>query len=318
MNVDLLAIVGPTAVGKSKISIDMAQRLNAEIISCDSMLVYRRCDIGTAKPQRKERAMVKHHLIDLVEPDELYNVSRYVNDSRQAIEDIQSRGKLPLLVGGTGLYLSALLENYNFPIAEPNPSFRQQLQKQARLDGTSTLHKQLKNIDPASAKRIHPNDLLRIIRALEIYEQTNQPASHHQKIDEGKTHCYNACVVGLLLEKHLLHRRIEERIKHMTDEGLIKEVEQLLKLFPPNVKPLQAIGYREFVPVVEGRKTVKEAISACCQNTKRLSKRQLTWFKNKSYITWLDVGCMSINDVATQIQSLWMEFKFAPSSPKGN
>ncbi|MCS7252789.1 MAG: tRNA (adenosine(37)-N6)-dimethylallyltransferase MiaA [Armatimonadota bacterium] len=301
----MLVITGLTAIGKTSTSLIVAEQLGGEIISCDSMKVYKFMDIGTAKPSAEARRRVTHHIIDVVAPDEPYNVAMFLRDAEKAIAEIRSRGKLPIVVGGTALYLSALLEDYNLPIAPPCEELRQRLRMEAAERGTRALHEQLMSVDPLAASKIHPNDLVRIVRALEVYELTGKPISHHWGRGDGDERIIlerNAIVIGLTASKEWVRRRIDERAIWMLEAGLLDEIKWLLKAgYSPDLKPMQALGYREYTPVVLGQKKLEEALDEFKRNSYKFEKRQRTWFKKRRYIQWINVEGMEVGEVASEI-----------------
>ncbi|MFA4029979.1 MAG: hypothetical protein GDYSWBUE_001315 [Candidatus Fervidibacterota bacterium] len=301
----ILVITGLTALGKTSASLIVAKQLYGEIVSCDSMKVYKFMDIGTAKPSAEARRHIPHHVIDVVAPDEPYNVAMFLRDAEKAICEIHSRGKLPIVVGGTALYLSVLLEGYDLPIAPPCEELRQRLRREAEEFGTKALHERLKSVDPLAASKIHPNDLVRIVRALEVYELTGKPISHHWRMGKD-VKCIalrrNAFVVGLTASKEWVRRKIDERAVWMLEAGLLDEIKWLLDAgYSPSLKPMQALGYREYTPVVLGQRKLEEALEEFKHNSYKFEKRQRTWFKKRHYIRWINVERMSAEDVAENI-----------------
>jgi tRNA dimethylallyltransferase len=285
----LLAIVGPTATGKTGVAVEVAKRLGGEIVSADSMLIYRYMDIGTAKPTAGERQGIPHHMIDVVNPDETYSVALYQEQAERCIKEIASRGKLPLLVGGTGLYVRAVLERYNFPPAGYDPELRRRLNEEAEICGVREMHRRLAAVDPEAAEKIHPHNLKRVIRALEIYYLTGCPSSRRKRRKEGPG--YHVAVFGLFLDRPLLYRRIEERVDKMLAAGLVEEVRQLLaRGYGPELVSMQGLGYKEIAQYLLGRVTLDEAVRLLKRNTRRFAKRQLTWFGRDPRIRWIDVG----------------------------
>ncbi|GAB2723890.1 tRNA (adenosine(37)-N6)-dimethylallyltransferase MiaA [Paenibacillus thermoaerophilus] len=285
----LLAIVGPTAVGKTALSLTLAERLNGEIVSGDSMQVYRRMDIGTAKATPAERARVRHHLIDIKNPDEPFSVAEFQTLARKAIEDIGSRGKLPILVGGTGLYVESLCYGYDFPERATDEAYREKLREYGREHGTQALWDKLREVDPDTAGRLHANDERRIIRALEVYHATGERLSDQLR-KQRRESPYRLCLIGLTMEREQLYRRIGERVDAMIREGLVGEVRSLLAAgWPPNATAFQGIGYKEIVPYLEGRMSLEEAVELLKRDTRRFAKRQLSWFRHMKEIEWVDV-----------------------------
>jgi tRNA dimethylallyltransferase len=278
----LIVIAGPTAVGKTECAIWIAQQLNAEIISADSMQVYRYMDIGTAKPSLEEQKAVKHHLIDVVEPDQDFSVSDYKTLFDETIPALRVNGKLPLVTGGTGLYIRACLRSF----LEGNPveadwELRDTLQTLAEEKGSSYLHERLAAVDSAAAQRIHPNDLRRIIRALEVYEISGVPISQLQ-VQEANESPYHVIYIFLNRERSELYQRIEMRVDQMIDQGLRKEVAALLdKGYRSDLKPFQSLGYRQMIEYLQGKSTWETAVAAIKQETRNYAKRQLTWFRKE-------------------------------------
>ncbi|MCY4569308.1 MAG: tRNA (adenosine(37)-N6)-dimethylallyltransferase MiaA [Candidatus Poribacteria bacterium] len=288
MTSELLCLLGPTAVGKTEIAIQLAQRLNAEIVSVDSRQIYRQMDIGTAKPTAEEQRAARHHLIDCVDISEAFSVADYQSLVDVAITDIQNRGKRVLLVGGAGLYFRVIVDGL-FEGPGADPSLRKRLETEAAQLGVDALHKQLQTCDPESADRIHPNNLVRVIRALEVYELTGTPMSELQQQWQPEKQRYPFIAFGLTMPRALLYRRIEQRVDVMLANGLIAEVELLLAAgYARDSVALQSFGYRELIAYLDGDCTYLEAISQLKQNTRRFAKRQLTWFRKDTRIEWLD------------------------------
>ncbi len=277
----LIILAGPTAVGKTELSLKLAQYLGAEIISADSMQVYKRMDIGTAKPSREERKSVPHHLIDLVEPDQNFSVADYQRCFEQTITSIRIKGKLPLLTGGTGLYIRACIQAFNLEPGEPLPDLRRKLKEEAERFGTDYIHQKLAKIDPGAAAKIHPNDARRLIRALEVFQITGVPISQLQKRRSSKLK-YNAIYIFLNRERDELYRRIELRVDQMIGGGLIEEVQALLNNgFSPHLKSMQSLGYKQICNYLQEAVSLDEAVASIKQETRRYAKRQFTWFKKE-------------------------------------
>lgn len=283
----LAAIVGPTAVGKSALSIEAALRLGGEILSCDSMQVYRGMDIGTAKVSRRERAMVPHHLIDIADVNEDFNVARYQALARKTIEEVQARGKLPILVGGTGLYYQAVVDNYQFYPMESRQKVRQKWHNMIETEGLEAVYAHLTIIDPDYARKINVNDEKRIVRALEVFDLTGVPFSRQQHCKSG---AYHLAAVGLTMERQELYERIEKRVEQMFDMGLVGEVEGLIAGgcdYRSNA--MQALGYKQVIWYLNGFLSYKEMVAQIKLETRRFAKRQLTWFKRDRRIHWVQV-----------------------------
>ena len=284
-------ILGPTAVGKSALAAELAQRVGAEIISADSMQVYRGMDIGTAKPTPEERKDIPHHLIDIKEPDEPWTVSDFVEQAHKLIKDIAVRRKTPLIVGGTGLYLWTLLEGYSFPIAAADKEIRERLEKIP----TSTLYARLSTIDPPSAEKIHPNDKKRIVRALEVYELTGRPISALQRNRNNSPQLIvgnsisSPIRIGITLPREQLYARIEERIDRMLASGLIKEVKGLLaKGYSKDLPSFQALGYKEAIEHLDGKWSKERLAEELKKRTRNFARRQMTWFKRFKNVKWFE------------------------------
>lgn len=282
----IVIIQGQTATGKSTLALKLAQRFNLEIINCDSMQVYEHLDIGTSKVSKKEQAKISHHLLDIVSPDEEYNASMFVNDASQKIEEITARDKLPLLVGGTGLYIRCLLGGlFNFDIDTSKQ--RKEINLRLEKDGLKALYDELKKVDSASAARIKPRDKQRITRALEIYNASGEKMSSLIKKHSFGDENYNCLKIGVRLEKLELLDNIKKRTDKMFDEGLLQEVETLLnKGYKDSSKALNSIGYREALAVLKKSITLAQAKERVYKRTKDYAKRQMTWFKTDGEIRW--------------------------------
>lgn len=293
----VLIILGQTAVGKSKLAMELAKKLNGEIISADSMQVYKGMDIGTAKPSRQELSQVSHHLIDMINPDQTWSVSDFVAQTKTIIEEIISRGKLPIIVGGTGLYLNALIEGYAFPLIEANPEIRKKLEGEAKSFGSEHLYEKLKRTDPDAAAKIHFNDAKRIIRALEVIEVTGKPMSRAQTKNENSLP-YELVIVGLEMDRKRLYEKIEARVDQMLAAGLIDEVRKLIKDgYDDKLSSMQAIGYKEVAGHLQGKYFYDEMVGILKQNTRNFAKRQMTWFRRFKNVKWFDVEKLNYNDI---------------------
>jgi len=285
----MILILGTTASGKGRLAFELAKKTGAEIISVDSMKVYRRMDIGTAKPPKEIREAINYHLIDAAEPSESFSVGRFVELANQAIKDIKQRGRPIVAVGGTALYIKALLFGlFDGPGADEN--IRTKLRLRAQNEGPAGLHDQLKTVDPAAAERINPNDARRIIRALEVYELTARPISTFQHQWNEPNTKNNWTIIGLRREKAEQGKRINARTKKMIEAGLVDETKSLLAEEKPLSKQAAcAIGYAEIIDYLNGRTTLQEAIERIKINTRKLAKSQRTWFKTFKNINWLDI-----------------------------
>ncbi len=283
----IIAIVGPTAVGKTALAIELAKRYNGEIISCDSMQVYKGMDIGTAKPTREEMSMVKHHLINIKEPNESFSCADYAVLAKKAIEDIVRRGKTPIFCGGTGLYLDSVIEIPSFCETAKDEEYRSYLEKHALENGNESVHSMLKEIDPESAEATHPNNVKRVIRALEIYKCTGVTKSEWDRRSKQTKPPYDATVLFLTCQdREEMYRRIDRRVDIMMAEGLMFEVRGLYEagLLDSRYTSSGAIGYKELIPVMTGEYTIDVAVNELKLATRHYAKRQLTWFnKKKNY-----------------------------------
>lgn len=301
----LIALVGPTAVGKTAVGIALAERLNGELISADAVAVYKKLDIGSAKPTADEQARVRFHLIDVAEPEEDFTVADFERLANDAIAEIRSRGKVPILLGGTGLYVRAVTAELAIPAVPPHPEFRAARWAEIEENGAPWLHERLAAIDPQSAQKIQPGDGKRIIRALEVFEATGQPLSHFHT-PEGVRGILKPGVqlVGLDRERESLYARIEQRVDQMLAEGFIEEVRALLDAgISPDTKSLGSLGYRHLVQFhCEGR-TLAETTAQIKQDTRRYAKRQLSWFRNDPAVQWLKIHeGESAEDVAERLE----------------
>ncbi|NMC27050.1 MAG: tRNA (adenosine(37)-N6)-dimethylallyltransferase MiaA [Syntrophomonadaceae bacterium] len=283
----LAALVGPTAVGKTEVSVLVAEKLGAEIISCDSMQVYRGMDIGTAKADFATRQRVTHHLVDVVEPEVNFTVADYQKLAQGAINEIAKRGKLPLLVGGTGLYYQAVVDKYDFFPVEARQEVRQRWERALQEQGLTRLYELLQAIDPEYAAKIGSNDRKRTIRALEVYDLTGQPFS---RVQQRNREAYQLAAVGLCRDRDQLYARIEARIDQMIAEGLVDEVVKLrVRGYSLDSNAMQALGYKQVYCYLEGMINWEDCLRDIKQETRNFAKRQLTWFKRDKRITWINV-----------------------------
>jgi len=298
----IIVILGPTGIGKTQLVLDLAQRVNGEIVSADSVQVYRYMDIGSAKPHRKERNRVAHHLIDVVNPDEEFSAGRYQHLARQAIDDIASRGKRALVSGGTGFYIKALIRGLvSHPAADE--AYRDHLRFLEAKEGRGYLYNQLILVDPEAAKNIHPNDIFRIIRALEVYHVAGTPLSalreHHRFLDTP----YESLQIGLHCVREQLYAQINERVDQMMEQGFLKEVKDLLKRgYHPGLKSMQVLGYRHLCAYLSGHLSLAEAIRIMKRDTRRYAKRQLTWFRSDPAIVWVDLTKHATDEVMEKVK----------------
>lgn len=281
----VVVILGPTATGKSHCAIEVAKRFNGEIISGDSMLVYKEMNIGTAKPTADELQAVPHHLVDILPPDASFNVVDFVEQAKALIADINSRGKLPIIAGGTGLYIKALLEDYAFNSVDEDTELRRSLEAEADTNGTEALHKRLAELDPEAAERIHPNNVRRVVRALE--SALRGDTISQQGAAESP---YDALVFGLNMERSALYERINRRVDLMLEAGLEQEVRRLLEQgVSSECQSMQSIGYRQMVWYLNGSMSYEDGVDKLKQATRNFAKRQVTWYKKMPYINWLEL-----------------------------
>jgi len=286
----LIIIVGPTAVGKTNISVELAKHIDGEIISADSMQIYKYMNIGTAKISKSEMDGINHYLIDEVYPDENFSVSDFQIRATEYINKILDKGKLPIVVGGTGLYVNSLVYDLDFSQAISNWELRDEYLKKAEKYGNQYIYEELKNIDIESANRIHINDTKRIIRALEIYHETGKPMSHFYKDFRKENNIYNIIFIGLTMDRNKLYERINERVDIMIESGLIEEVKSLLSMgYTEDLVSMQGLGYKEIIQYLKGNYSLYEAIEILKRDSRRYAKRQLTWFRREKRINWVDV-----------------------------
>ena len=304
INYDSIIILGPTAVGKTALSIALAKKLNTEIVNADSMYIYRDLNIGTAKPDAFEMDNVIHYLIDFVEPDQAYNVSQYRSDASSVIKSISDRGLIPIIVGGTGLYIDSLINNYSYGETIKNDSIRNELEVLLEQFGKEYLYDELKKIDPVAASKLHPNDTKRVIRALEIFRSSGNLKSNIQNTSEPilKT----PLIIGLNCDRDYLYKRIDSRVDIMVKSGLIDEVKYLYyekKLNPETHQAMKGIGYKELISYFRGEISLDEAIDKIKQHSRNYAKRQITWFKRNTKIHWFDP--MKDTDILNKILELY-------------
>lgn len=286
----VLVLVGPTAVGKSALALHVAELLNTEIISADSAQVYRKLDLGTAKPSPVEQVRIRHHLIDMVDPDEPYSVADYKRDAEIVIRNLRQAGKLPFMVGGTGLYVRAVLESYAFGSKGADDGFRQAFEQLAEEKGLPALYARLKAVDPKAASKIHPNDRRRIIRALEVFKLEGKPISEQTAKTLDSEPPYKPIYFGLNTDRELLYRKIENRVERMMAEGFLQEVEALYREgYDKNNPGMQILGYRQLLAYLKGDCSIDEAVAEIKKQTRNLAKRQLTWFRRERGIEWLEI-----------------------------
>lgn len=285
----VVCVAGPTASGKTKMGVALARRLNGEVVSVDSMQIYRGMEIGTAAPTAQEMEGVPHHMIGVAQPWESWSVSRFTQAADQCIQDILRRGRLPILVGGTGLYLDALVRGQTFAAGQQGGAIRQELQQELARQGAAALLAQLAEIDPETAARLHPRDEKRILRALEVYRETGETISEHDRKSRRLPHRYDALYIGLSFrDRQDLRDRIDRRVDRMVEQGLLEEVRRLLDLgLSRDATALQAIGFKQFLAVADGRLTEAEAVEEVKLRSRQYAKRQLTWLRRNPDIHWI-------------------------------
>ena len=305
-----LAVVGPTASGKSALAVTLALRFGGEIVSCDSMRIYRGMDIGTAKPTEDERALVPHHMIDLLNPDQPYSAADYGERAADVANGILSHGRISVFCGGTGLYLTAALTGRHDDAPPSDPALRADLLAQGKSEeGRAKLYRELAEVDPASAAATHRNNLRRVVRALEIYRLTGKTKSAFDNESHSRTPLFDCLILGLdFPDRKTLYRRIDSRVDRMMEAGLYRETSRLWErgFLSSGTTAGQAIGYRQFLPCFTGEKTPEEAAEEIKLATRRYAKRQLTWFRAQPGIVWLDAGAHDLAERATEIASAWL------------
>ncbi|AGB40928.1 tRNA isopentenyltransferase MiaA [Halobacteroides halobius DSM 5150] len=305
MRESIVAIVGPTAVGKTKLSLTLAQDLDGEIVSADSMQIYKKMDIGTAKASPQEQKLVPHHMLDIVDPAQEFSVADFQERVDQLIPQISQRDKLPILVGGTGLYVKALIQGFLFPEMEKDWELRNRLEAEAKEKGTQFVHDKLKEIDPTLADKLHPNDIRRVIRGIEVYQQTGKTITHFKEEAKKRPPRYQAVKIGLKRDREKLYERINKRVDLMIEEGLVKEVRELYNQgYSRDLTSMQGLGYKELIGYFEDEYDLEEAVRLIKRNTRHFAKRQLTWFKRDDSIHWFDVGDYSFKELVTEVKQL--------------
>lgn len=285
----LVVLTGPTAVGKTKASIDLAQAVGGEIISADSMQVYRYMDIGSAKIRKEEMCGVPHHLIDVLEPREEFHVVKFQKLAKEAMEGIYSRGHLPIIVGGTGFYIQALLYDIDFTESTQDDALRKKLSVYAKEEGAEALHEKLRLVDPKAAEEIHANNVKRVIRALEFYAQTGERISEHNETERQKESPYQFAYFVLNDNRERLYERINRRVDQMLDDGLVEEVRFLKERgYTKDLVSMQGLGYKEILEYLDGDCTLEEAVYKIKRDTRHFAKRQITWFKREREVIWVE------------------------------
>lgn len=284
----IICIAGPTASGKTWLAVELAKQLDGEVVSCDSMQVYRRMDIGTAKPTQEEMQGIPHHMLSVAEPEENYSVSRYCAQASPIVDDILARGKTAIIAGGTGLYMDSLIRGNDFA-PFPSTGVREALEKQADREGMEKMLDRLSSIDPEAAARLHLSDRKRILRAVEVYLETGRTITEHNRATQAVPPKYSPVFIGLdFANREDLYRRIDGRVDDMLEKGLLDEIRELLRTgVPRQSTAMQAIGYKEFVDALDGKTTLDDARALVCRSSRRYAKRQLTWFRRNSRMHWL-------------------------------
>ena len=295
----VIVIVGPTASGKTALSIELAKKINGEIISCDSMQIYKDMDIGSAKPTKEEMQGIKHYLIDFVEPTQRYSVAEYKKAAEKSIEEILEKGKVPIIVGGTGLYADSLIYGIDYSEIEYDEDYRNKLEKQAETDeGLANLYEQAYKIDSEAIKKISPNDKKRILRILEIYHSTGKNKTEIEAESRKNGVKYDYKVYGINMDRDILYNRINKRVDLMIQDGLIQEVEDIIGKYEQFPTAMQAIGYKEVVEYIDGKLSKEEMIEKIKKETRHYAKRQLTWFRKNKNIIWLN----GLDDIQNNIK----------------
>lgn len=289
MKKPLIVLTGPTAVGKTKLSIALAKAVNGEIISADSMQVYKYMDIGSAKIREEEMQGISHYLVDELLPEEEFHIVRFQQMAKAAMEEIYAKGKIPILVGGTGFYIQAVTRDIDFTEAEQDDGYRKELEALASEKGNEYLHRMLEKVDPKSAKEIHANNVKRVIRALEFYHQNHTPISSHNQEQKEHTSPYNLVYFVLNAPRELLYERIDKRVDEMLEKGLVDEVRRLKEMgYHKGMVSMQGLGYKEILSYLEGEYPLEEAVRILKRDTRHFAKRQLTWFRREPEVTWVN------------------------------
>ena len=295
----MIILSGPTAVGKTALSIELAKRINGAIISADSMQVYKHMDIGSAKIMPEEMCGIKHYLIDALEPSDEFNIVAFQKMSKAALEEIYANGQIPIIAGGTGFYIQALLYDIDFENQDTNEEFRAELEQIAKEQGNEVLHNRLKEIDPVSAEKIHANNVKRVIRALEFYHLTGKPISEHNEAEQQKESPYNFAYFVLTDERENLYKRIDLRVDIMLENGLLEEVKKLKDMgYHRNMVSMQGLGYKEILDYLDDKCTLDEAIYILKRETRHFAKRQLTWFRREKDVIWMDKSQYNYDETA--------------------
>ena len=320
----LVVIVGPTASGKTELSIELAKRINGEIISGDSMQVYKQMDIGTAKVTNEEMDGIPHYMIDILNPDDSFSAYDFKQQAQSLIKDITARGKVPIIAGGTGLYIQSLI--YDYPFEDESVSKEVEVQTKSKLQALESLtnqevHDYLATFDPQSAQDIHPNNRKKVYRAIEYYLNTKKLISSRKKVQQF-TENYDTLLIGIEMSRKTLYSRINKRVDIMLGHGLFNEVKNLVEQGYESTQSMQAIGYKELVPVVNGELSIDQAVETLKQHSRQYAKRQLTWFKNKLHVQWFDRETMTLqmmlDEITTQINKRSSKHDCKPQHPRSS
>ena len=304
MSNKIIVIVGPTAVGKTYVSVELAKKLNTEIISADSMQIYKGMDIGTAKVSNQEKQGIIHHMIDLINPDENYSVSDFKNDAENIIDNMLSNNIIPVIVGGSGLYVNSLIYDLDFGKAKSTDKLRNYYTYYYEEHGEDALYEKLKKIDPESAEKIHKNNVKRVIRALEVYDITGKKFSELNTDIRKQSNKYECILVGLSMDRKILYDRINQRVDEMIADGLVDEVKTLIDTgYEKNLVSMQAIGYKEIIEYLEGNTTLEDAVHILKRNTRRFAKRQYTWFLKDNNVKWFEIE--NINEIDLTLEKVY-------------
>lgn len=291
MKQKLIVVAGPTASGKTRLAIDIAKSVNGEIVNADSMQIYKYMNIGSAKPTLEEQSEAKHHLIDFLEPDEEFSVANYTELAHKVIAEISSRGKIPIMCGGTGLYINSVVNDITFGEIETDYKLREELNELAKQHGSQYLLDILKEFDPVSAQRLHPGNLRRIVRAIEFYRTTGIPISEHQEMTKQKESRYEPLMLCVKWDREVLYDRINKRVDIMLNDGLLDEVKRLMEMgYTKELNSMKGIGYKEIIDYFEGNMSLEDTVNLIKQSSRRYAKRQLTWFRRDKRIHWLDAN----------------------------
>lgn len=308
MSNKIIVIVGPTAVGKTYVSVELAKKFNTEVVSADSMQIYKGMDIGTAKITEEEKSNIEHHMIDIINPDETYSVSDFKDKAEEIIDNLLLKNKTPIIVGGSGLYVNSLIYDLDFGNAKSNEKIRDYYNYYYKEHGEDKLYEKLQKIDPKSAEKIHKNNVKRVIRALEFYDITGIKFSEINTDIRKPSNKYDCILIGLSMERKMLYDRINQRVDKMIDEGLIEEVKSLLnKGYDKDLVSMKGIGYKEIIDYLDGNMSLDESINILKRNTRRFAKRQYTWFLRDDKVKWFEVN--HVEDIDTTVDNIYEYLK---------